>query len=279
MKGENINVQIVFTPFSTLKLPSLIDLSLFIIITLPFLAVLVIVLVIRAPARWKKSLRYLRWASKAAFLLLYVVPIGYLAGTAWRPVYSLFFGIHVGKPWLIVPVTQSVCMTWTTYSVTNINPGAWLMCPLGAADTLLTGLVDELRVVPTIIAALAFIIPIVLLGNIFCSWACPLGTIIDSFDKAIEKFSPKIEAKRNKRYTQSRQSKNNKIGSYSLCPACPITKVIAYLRNKNGVLAYGILGSTIVGTIALRISIFCCALCILNPSPCGYQQRALLGNI
>jgi polyferredoxin len=250
VKGENINVQITFSP-STLNLPSLIDLSLFIIITLPIASGVVIVLVVR---RWKKSLRYLRWASKAAFFLLYIVPIAYLAGTPWRPVYSLFLGIQVGKPWLKIPITQSVCMTWTTYSMTTINPGTGFMCPLGAVDALLTGLIDELRVIPTIIAALAFIIPIVLLGNVFCSWVCPLGTIIDSFDKCIEKFFPKIEAKRNKRSIQSKENRNNKLGSHLLCPTCPVSKLIS---NRNGVLAYGILGTTVVGTIAFRISIFC----------------------
>jgi len=268
VKGENINVQIIFNP-STLKFPSLIVLSLFTIITL--LAGVVIVLVVRITRkrayRWRKSLRYLRWASKAAFLLLYIVPVAYLVGVPWRPVYSLLFGIQVGKPYLIVPITQSVCITWTTYSMTDINPGAWLACPLGAVETLLTGLVDELRVVPTIIAALVFIIPIVLLGNVFCSWACPLGTIVDSFDKAIEKFSPKIEAKRNKRSIQSRQSKNNKLGGHLLCPACPVSKVIS---NRNGVLAYGILGSAVVGSIALRINVFC------SVCPIGIISRGIM---
>jgi ferredoxin-type protein NapH len=259
VKGENISVQVIFNP-TTLKFPSLIVLSLFIIITL--LAGVVIVLVVRITGkrayRWRKSLRYLRWASKAAFLLLYIIPVVYLIGVPWRPVYSLVFGIRVGDPYLTVPITQSVCMTWTTYSMGDINPGAWLACPLGAVGTLLTGFVDELRVVPTIIAALLFIIPIVLLGNVFCSWVCPIGTIVDGFDKAIEKLSPKIEAKRDRRSIQSRQSRNNKLGSHLLCPTCPVSKVVSkVISNRNGVLTYGILGSAIIGSFALKIPVFC----------------------
>ncbi len=250
VKGENATVLIVFTP-TTFKFPSLIDLSLFIVIITPLLTSIAIILTTR---RWKKSLRYLRWTSKAAFLLLYLVPVAYLAGTPLRGAYSLFFGIQVGKPWLLVPIGQSVCITFTTYSIPNINPGAWLMCPIGAITTLLTELVDELRVIPTIIAMLAFIIPIFLLGNVFCSWACPLGTIIDSFDKFIEKFYPKIEAKRNARYKRNKQNKNSKLGSHLLCPTCPISKLIS---KKNGAIAYGILGTTLVSSYFLKLSIFC----------------------
>jgi ferredoxin-type protein NapH len=263
VKGENVTVHIVFTP-STLKLPSLIDLSLFIIIITPLLASITIIFVAR---RRKKSIRYLRWTSKAAFLLLYLVPVAYLAGTPLRGVYSLFFGIQVGKPWLLIPIGQSVCITFTTYSIQNINPGAWIMCPIGAITTLLTGLVDELRVIPTIIAMLAFVIPIFLLGNVFCSWACPLGTIIDSFDKFIEKFATKIEAKRNARYQRNKQNKNSKPGSHLLCPTCPISKLIS---NKNGVIAYGILGTTLVSSYVLKLSIFCLV------CPMGIISRGLV---
>jgi len=52
--------------------------------------------------RWRKSLRYIRWASKAAFLLLFIVPIAYVPPGEWPagagkwsapmvPVISLFF--------------------------------------------------------------------------------------------------------------------------------------------------------------------------------------------
>ncbi|MGB9959942.1 MAG: 4Fe-4S binding protein [Candidatus Bathyarchaeales archaeon] len=263
VKGENVTVQVIFTP-STLKFPSIMDLSLFIIISMPLVASIAIIFVVR---RRKKSIRYLRWASKAAFLLLYLVPVAYLAGTPLRGVYSLFFGIQVGKPWLLVPIGQSVCITFTTYSIQNINPGAWLMCPIGAITTLLTGLVDELRIIPTIIAMLAFLIPIFLLGNVFCSWACPLGTIIDSFDKFIEKFYHKIEAKRNARYAQNKQNKSSNLGSRLLCPACPISKIMS---KKNGVVAYGILGTTLLTSYVFSLSVFCLV------CPMGIISRGLV---
>jgi ferredoxin-type protein NapH len=268
MKGENISVHVTFNP-TTLGFPSLIVLLSFIITAL--LASVVIVLVVHIAGkrayRWRKSLRYMRWASKAAFLLLYIVPIAYLVGVPWRPVYSLFFDIQVGKPYLIVPITQSVCITWTTHSMTNINPGEWVACPLGTVQTLLTGFIDELHVIPTIIAVLLFIIPIVLLGNFFCSWVCPLGTIIDAFDKSIEKISPKIEAKREKRSIQSRQDRNNKLGSNLLCPTCPLIKVIS---NRKGVLAYGILGSAVIGSFVLKIPVFC------SVCPIGIISRGIM---
>ena len=269
VKGENINVQVIFTP-TTPKYPSLILPSLFIITTLLAAAIAVVLYRRRIAVvlyRRRKSLRYLRWASKAAFLLFFVVPVVYLAGVPWRPVYSLLFGIWVGKPYLKVPITQSVCIVFTSHSITNINPGAWVACPLGAVQALLTGMVDDFRVVPTIIAMLIFIILIVLLGNVFCSWVCPVGTIVDSFDKGIEKFFPKFEAKRSKRSIQSRQSKNNRLGSHLLCQSCPVSKVIS---NRIGVLAYGILGSALVGSAVLNFPVFCCV------CPMGIISRGMV---
>ncbi|MFX0201039.1 MAG: 4Fe-4S binding protein, partial [Candidatus Hodarchaeota archaeon] len=259
VNGENINVQVIFTP-PTLQYSSLILPLLFIITTVLAAAILAVVIHRRKKRlavviyKRRKNLRYLRWASKAAFLIFFVVPIVYLAGTPWRPVYSLLFGVWVGKPWLKVPLTQSVCIMWTGHTITSINPGAWIACPLGALSNLLTGMVDNLRVIPTIIAMLIFIIPIVLLGNVFCSWACPVGTIVDSFDKGVEKFFPKFEAKRSKRSIQKRQSKKKSPGSHLLCQSCPVTKVIS---NRLGVLAYGILGSALIGSVIYNFPVFC----------------------
>jgi len=269
VKGENINIQTIFNP-TALKFPSLIVLPLFIVTTLLTAAILAVVLYRRRIAvllyRRRKSLRYLRWASKAAFLLFFIVPVVYIAGVPWRPVYSLLFGVWVGGPSLKVPITQSVCNVWTSY-MGNANPGAWFACPVGAVQVLITGMIDKFRVIPLIIAMLIFIIPIILLGNVFCSWVCPIGTIVDSFDKGIEKFFPKFETKRSKRSIQSRQSKNNKLGSHLLCPVCPVIKL---LSNRNGGLAYGILGSAFVGSFALRIHVFC------SVCPMGIISRGLV---
>jgi ferredoxin-type protein NapH len=261
VKGENMNVHIIFT-LTTPEYTSLLLPSLLIITILLAAAILAVVLHRRRIAvviyRRRKILRYLRWASKAAFLLFFTVPIIYLVGVPWKPVYSLLFEVWVGKPWLKVPLTQSVCIVWTSRDMTNINPGAWVMCPLGACSILLTGMVDNFRFIPTLIAMLIFIILIVFLGNIFCSWVCPIGTIIDSFDKAIENFFPKFEAKRNKRSIQSRQSKKNRLGSHLLCSVCPVIKLISVISNRIGVLAYGILGSAFVGSAVFNFPVFCC---------------------
>lgn len=270
VEGENINVEVIFT-LITPKYPSHILPSLLIITTLLAAAILAVVLYRNRIAaviyKRRKSLRYLRWVSKAAFLIFFVVPIVYLAGVPWRPVYSLFFGVWVGRPWLKVPITQSVCIVWTGQSITSINPGAWIACPLGATSTLLTGMVDNFRVIPTIIAMLIFIILIVLLGNVFCSWACPVGTIVDSFDKGIEKLFPKFETKRSKRSIQSRQSKNTRFGSQLLCQPCLLTKIIS---TRIGVLAYGILGSALIGSAIYNFPVFCCV------CPMGIISRGIV---
>lgn len=198
--------------------------------------------------RRRKSLRYLRWASKAAFLLLFMVPIAYVpAGSVWQapyvPVTSLLF--PPGKPFFYVPITQSPCSVWLQ-GYCNIDTGAWLVEPLGAVQALLTGKVDALRFVPTLIALFLVIVLIVLLGNAFCSWACPVGTVVDSFDKGVEKFLPKIEAKRAQVSVQGKQSLS--------CSACPIHKVI---MHENQVLASGVLASALVGSAIFQYNVFC----------------------
>jgi len=202
---------------------------------------------------WRKNLRYLRWVSKAVFLLLFIVPVAYVAGAPRVSVYSfLLGGPTLTKTSLVVPITQSVCNTWIS-GFGNTNPGAWILCPLGAVQTLLTGEVEII----TIVAMLLFIIPIVLLGNAFCSWVCPIGTIVDSFDKGVEKFLPKVEAKRNKRSLRRRQSKHNgheENGKNLVCPSCPVGKVTS---KRYGVLANGVMASAFVGAAALRLPVFC----------------------
>ena len=201
----------------------------------------------------RKNLRYLRWVSKAVFLLLFMVPVAYLAGAPRVSVYSFVLaGPTLTKTSLVVPLAQSVCNMWTSI-FGNTKPGAWILCPLGAVQSLLTGEVE----IPTIVAMLLFIIPIVLLGNFFCSWVCPIGTIIDSFDKGIEKFFPKVEAKRKKRSLRHRKSKHDiqeEQGKNLVCPSCPVGKVIS---KRFGVLANGVMASAFVGAAAFRLPVFC----------------------
>jgi ferredoxin-type protein NapH len=221
--------------------------------------------------RRRKKIRYLRWSVKALFLILYVVPVTYFVGAPIDPsvsnsisVTSLFVGT-LNTSFLRVPITQSVCSAWIGY-YGNANPGAWFLCPLGGAQAFLSGRVDAFLVAPTLIAMFVFLIPIVLLGNVFCSWACPVGTLVDSFDKGVEKFLPKIEARRNKRYVKNMQSAHSSLSNV-VCPSCPLGKVVS---NKNGIVAYGILGSALVGSVALRFNVFC-AVC-----PMGILTRGML---
>jgi len=209
---------------------------------------------LRANTRqWRKNLRYLRWVSKAIFLLLFVMPVAYLAGAPKVPVYSfLLGGLTLTKTSLVVPITQSVCYIWLR-SFGNLSLGAWILCPLGGMQFLLNG---EVKII-TVVAILLFIIPIVLLGNAFCSWVCPIGTVVDSFDKGVAKFFPKVEAKRSKRSSQRRQSghdEHQKYGKNLVCPSCPVGKITS---KRYGVLANGVLATTLLGAAALRLPVFC----------------------
>jgi len=222
----------------------------------------------------KKSIRYLRWAVKAAFLLLFVVPVAYLPRGQLLSVSSFFFvkpTNHISEftyiqSFFMVPVTQAPCSVWLSY-YGNINPGLWIMDPFGGLQALLTGRVGAWgpvpTLIPTIIAILFFVVLIVLLGNVFCSWVCPIGTIVDSFDKGIERFFPRVEAKRKNRSLRRRQGKHEGDGRHLGCPLC-------LLRKVNGVLANGILASALVGSAVLKFPVFC-AVC-----PIGIVSRGML---
>ncbi len=219
--------------------------------------------------RRKKLIRYLRWGVKAAFLLLFTVPIAYLAQAQYLSVASFFHVEPTGQiagftsiqEFFMVPITQSPCSTWLSYYGSK-DPGFWLMDPFGGMQTLLTGQVGPSLLIPTIAAILFFVILIVLLGNVFCSWACPIGTIIDGFDKGVEKFFPNLEAKRNKRTQQRREKKKAGKGKNQGCSLCPFLKV-------NGGLAKGIVVSSLVGSAIFKFPIFC-TIC-----PIGIATRGL----
>lgn len=218
----------------------------------------------------KKNIRYLRWAVKAAFLLLFTVPVAYLARSQQLSVSSFFSVKPTGQisgftsieAFFMVPITQSPCSTWLSY-YGSTNPGLWIMDPFGGLQVLLSGQVEHLLLISTIIAILIFVILTVLLGNVFCSWGCPVGTIIDSFDKAIEKYFPNVEAKRNKRSQQRKESKQKEHGSHLECPLCPLHKI-------NGVLSKGIIASALVGSAIFKFPVFC-AVC-----PIGIVSRGMI---
>jgi ferredoxin-type protein NapH len=213
----------------------------------------------RAP---RKAIRYFRWLVKAFFLLIFTLPIAYFATAPPLPVYSLINGGLNQPPLLTLPYGESVC-SLLLFSYDNIGPGAWLICPSGGLQVLLTGKVTTSLLLPTIIAIILFLIPIFFLGNVFCGWACPIGTVIDAFDKGVERFMPNLNIKREKR-TERRKEK--KIAEYNVCPTCPFGKLLAKI---NVTLANGVLVTALVGSAFLQFPVFC-ALC-----PIGIMTKGM----
>ena len=102
-----------------------------------------------------------------------------------------------------------------TYAYGQIGPGAWLLDPFGGLQVLVTGQVDLLHLLPTVMALVLFLVPIFLLGNVFCGWVCPLGTIIDGFDRVVATFLRGVEAKREERLRRSKEKEAAKKASAS----------------------------------------------------------------
>ena len=209
----------------------------------------------------RKIIRYFRWSVKAAFFVFFVFPIVYLAAAPDHFVYSYFFG-GLGQPLSALPYGQSVCVTWTI-AYSQIGPGAWLICPVGGLQTLLTSQAAASYILPTLVALLLFLLPIFILGNVFCSWACPVGTLIDSFDKAVSKWLPKIDAKRRQRLLRDREKRKiqstavqhgSAVNLMGACPNCFVGKVFG---DKHVNLANGVLVTSLIGSAIFRFPIFC----------------------
>jgi len=217
----------------------------------------------------RKTLRYFRWSVKAAFLLIFTLPITYFLVAPSLPVYSFVYGGLNQTPLLTLPYGQSVC-SLLLVSYNYLGPGAWLICPVGGLQTLLTGKVTTLLLLPTVMALVLFLIPIFLLGNVFCGWVCPLGTIIDAFDKGVERFMPKVNMKREERAERNKEKK--KAEPSFICPTCPFGKLLA---NKNATVANGVLVSALVGSAVFQFPVFC-AICPIGISTKGmFHLKAL----
>jgi polyferredoxin len=205
---------------------------------------------------------------KAAFLLFFVSPFIFLLGAPDHYVYSLLGG-GLNQPLLGLPYGQSVCTIWT-YAYAQVGPFAWLICPVGGLQTLVTGQVALEFLLPTVAALLLFLVPIFLLGNFFCGWICPLGSIIDGFDKAVARFLRGVEAKREERMRRSKEKEAAKKASALdavACPACPFSRLVS--NRFGGVAANGILLSSIAASAVLRFPVFC-AVC-----PIGITTRGM----
>jgi polyferredoxin len=200
-------------------------------------------------------------------LIFFVSTFIYLVGAPDHYVYSVFGGLN--QPLIGLPYGQSVCTVWT-YAYGQVGPFAWLICPLGGLQTLVTGQVGLSFLVPTIVALLLFLLPIFLLGNFFCGWICPLGSVIDGFDKAVTRFLRGVDAKREERIERSKRKeaaqKASALNSVA-CPACPVTRLV---RNRfGGKVANGILFSSLAASAVFRFPVFC-AVC-----PIGITTRGM----
>jgi polyferredoxin len=144
-----------------------------------------------------------------------------------------------------------------------VGPGAWLICPVGGLQTLLTGKVTSLLLLPTITALVLFLVPIFVLGNVFCGWACPLGTLIDSFDRTVVRFMPKLNLRREE--FAERNNEKEKSTQRFLCPTCYFGKIVG---NRYPAVANGVLVASLVGSAIFQFPLFC-AICPIGISTKG----------
>ena len=208
----------------------------------------------------KKTLRYLRWSVKIAFLLILILPINYYSDpTVYKlPVRSFVFGGFTDPPLLHLSYGTSPC-SLKFVSWNNTEPGTWLVCPLGGLQTLLTignppiSRIDIWRLVFFLFVGTSlFILLIFLFGAAFCSWICPLGTVIEVFDRGVERFMPKANMKRVERLKRSKEKSETKSGF--LCPTCAFG---SFLAKKNIAVASAILVPAFLGSALLRFPIWC----------------------
>lgn len=208
----------------------------------------------------RKTIRYIRWSIKIAILLILIMPIKYFSdpNVYNLPVYSLTLGGYSQSPITHLGYGQSVC-SFLLLSWTYIGPGGWLICPVGGLEILLTagmlpqgGLNLDWLTLSLVSAIFLFVLGIFFLGPIFCSWICPVGTVVDGADLSIERFLPNLNKKREERQKQKREK--NKKKSKFVCPTCPFGK---FLTNKMGMVANGILIGALAGSALLRFPIWC----------------------
>jgi ferredoxin-type protein NapH len=214
----------------------------------------------------KKAIKYLRWSVKAAFLLIFMIPVAYLLGAPTVPVYS-YLSDGLNKSLFMVPLSQSPCVMWL--APWGQVPGTRIVDPLWSLQIVLAGLVETYyeNLMVLIGAMLLFLIPIFVMGNMFCGWVCPMGTLIDSFDRFVERFLPKLNAKRMERSLRNKEMKAKRQAQLTniVCPSCPLGR----LSGRYGVVANGVMMSSLVGSAVFKFPVFC-AIC-----PIGILTRGV----
>lgn len=208
----------------------------------------------------RRVIRYVRWVFKLLFLLLFTLPLPCILMGQLVEVKSFFYTGIIAT----VPITQSPDSIWLSH-YGNVSPGSWIVEPFGGLQVLLTGQVEARLLIPTVIAILIFVAIIILLGNVFCSWACPIGTLIDCFDMFIGRFYPRIEAEREDRRLQAKQGKGERKQAAKACLTCPI-----YAKLIGGNSAKAIVISALFAAILFRYPVFC-AVC-----PIGIVSRGMI---
>jgi len=249
------------------------------ILRLTILVGLVVALLL-AIIRWtrkgkhRKIIRYFRWFVKAMFLLIFMMPIAYVLGAPSVPVYSfLYEGLN--QSLLLAPLGQSPCVIWLV-DFNSLVHGTRIVDPFWGLQNVLAGRVLIGDLIPAIGAMLLFIIPILVLGNMFCGWVCSVGTVVDSFDRVVERFLPKLNAKRverslrNKEMRAKRQSQLSK----TICPSCPLGR----LSGRYGLVANGVMVSSLVGSAVFRFPVFC-TVCPIGITTRGVQHLASMSSV
>jgi ferredoxin-type protein NapH len=171
-------------------------------------------------------------------------------------------------PFFYVPMVQSPCSIWVN-GWCNLDPGMWIVEPLGALQALVTTEVSNATFMGTLIALSIALALVILVGAMFCSWVCPLGTIVDSFDSFVGRFLPKIDAKRAKIIDKNIQTfvkeQEIKKTNPAICLSCPVTRLV----TKNGVVATGVLVGSVGAASVLGFNAFCLV------CPIGIATRSL----
>jgi len=95
-------------------------------------------------------------------------------------------------------------------------------CPLGALQIILS---SRTLIVGIVLSAAIFIILTILFGRVFCSWMCPIGTIIEFFEIGLKKlnFIPFFE---KAKYSRSLTLVRSKLNRYLVLAATPILAII-----------------------------------------------------
>ena len=230
----------------------------------------------------RKAVRYVRWGVRLAFLMILVGPITFFTDSCCHPpVYSLAYGGFGAQPLFTVPYGESIC-SFLLLRWTYVGPGAWIICPLGGSEVLATAAMEPIAglditfLLISVLSAMGiFLLIVFLLGAMFCSWVCPVGTVVDGFDKAVERFMPKLNKRREERRRQNKkkedQAKQNRANAGLFCPTCFFSGFFnnKVFSNKYVTVANGLLVSAVVGSAIARLPLFC-AIC-----PIGALARGM----